>query len=84
MAMPPEVRPPSWWLNEVLSGRVHMDAAPSSVQSWARFPIFQGAREIVLMETQDERKAALARIPVLVRPLVEGEVRRIWAMRREL
>ena len=77
-------RPAPWWLNEVLSGRIHMDAAPSSVQSWARFPIFQGAREIVLMETQDERKAALARIPVLVRPLVEGEVRRIWGMRQEL
>lgn len=77
-------RPAQWWLNEVLAGRIHMDAAPVSVRSWARFPIFQGAREIVLMETQDERKAELAKVPPLIRPWVEIEVKRIWGMRREL
>lgn len=77
-------RPAQWWLNEVLAGRITMEDAPASIQSWARFPIFQGAREIVLMETQDERKAELAKVPPLIRPWVEGEVKRIWEMRREL
>ena len=79
-----EVKPVHWWLTEVLSGRTPLANAPASIQSWARFPIFQGAREIALMDTADERKAALARIPEMVRPYVEAEVRRVWPMRREL
>lgn len=81
---PEPLRRPQDWLREVLAGRIAMEDAPASVQSWARFPIFQGAREIVLMETQDERKAELAKVPPLIRPWVEGEVVRLWPMRREL
>lgn len=76
--------PVQWWLTEVLSGRIPIKDAPASIQSWARFPIFEGAKEIVLMPTADERKAALARVPELVRPCLETEVRRLWGMRGKL
>ena len=83
--MPAEpVKSPQQWLNEVLAGHLPLQDAPDSIQSWARFPIYQGAREIVLMDTQDERRAALAKIPSLVRPYVEAEVRRIWGWRHLL
>lgn len=72
---------PQQWLNEVLSGRIAMEDAPASIQSWARLPIFQGACEIIALDTQDERRAELARIPQLIRPYVEREVRRVWVMR---
>lgn len=75
---------PQQWLNEVLSGRIAMEDAPASIQSWARLPIFQGACEIIALDTQDERRAELARIPQLIRPYVEREVRRVWVMRQEL
>jgi len=75
---------PQQWLNEVLSGRIAMEDAPASIQSWARLPIFQGACEIIKMDTPDERRAELAKIPPLVRPWVEAEVRRVWVMRRGL
>jgi hypothetical protein len=75
---------PQQWLNEVLSGRIAMEDAPASIQSWARLPIFQGACEIIKMDTPDERRAELAKIPPLVRPWVEAEVRRVWVMRGEL
>lgn len=75
---------PQQWLNEVLSGHIPMEDAPPSIQSWARFPIYQGAVEIVLMPTKQEREAALGKIPSSVRPYVEAEVRRIWAFRDEL
>jgi hypothetical protein len=77
-------RPAQWWLKEVLAGRIDMEEAPESVQSWARLPIFQGACEIIAMDTQDERKAELQKIPLKVRPYVESEVKRLWPMRRGL
>ena len=78
------IRPAHWWLREVLAGRVDMSSAPLPVQSWARLPIFQGAREIVLMDTKEERAAELLKVPRRVRPYVEAEVRRLWPMRLEL
>jgi hypothetical protein len=74
-------RPAHWWLKEVLAGRVEMEDAPLSVQSWARLSIFQGACEIIRIDTQDERKAELAKIPPRVRPWVEREVVRLWPSR---
>lgn len=61
-----------------------MEEAPPSVASWSRFFIYQGAAEIVAMEDKWERLAALAKVPDLIRPYVEAEVRRIWPMRGEL
>jgi len=75
---------PQQWLNEVLSGRIAMEDAPTSIQSWARLPIFQGACEIIALDTQDERRAELARIPQLIRPYVEREVVRVWPIRNDL
>jgi len=79
-----EVRPAHWWLAEVLAGRIDMEAAPASVQSWARLPIFEGAKEIVLMDTKQERAAELLKVPPRVRGYVEREVRRIWPLREQL
>ena len=78
----PVIAPPQWWLNQILSGQIRLEAAPASIQSWARFPIHQGAVEIVGMYGLDERRAALAKIPPSVRPHVEAEIKRIWPMLR--
>lgn len=78
------VRPAHWWLREILQGNIALEEAPASIQSWARHPIFEGAREIVLMENREERLAELAKVPARIRPHVEREVKRIWPMRGEL
>lgn len=79
-----EVRPVTWWLDRLLSGHFGMDEVPPAVASWSRFFVFEGAREIVLMESKLERLGALAKIPDRMRPLVEAEVKRLWPMRGEL
>lgn len=73
---------PSRWLHEILSGQIDMKAAPESIQSWARFPIYQGAVEIVKMHGVDARREALAKIPAPIRPYVEAEIKRIWPLLR--
>jgi len=78
------VRPAHWWLKQVLGGHIHMDDAPLSVQSWARLPIFEGAKEIVLMDTKQERAAELLKVPPRVRGYVEREVVRLWPLRASL
>lgn len=75
------IRTPQEWLTAVLSGQIPMQNAPQAIQSWARFPIYQGAVEIVKMDTVDERRAALEKIPPPIRPYVQAEVKRIWGWR---
>ncbi len=77
-------RPVQWWLHQYLSGALPSDQIPAAVLSWSRFFIHQGAREIVLMESREERVAALERIPASIRLLVEAEVRELWGIRGKL
>lgn len=79
-----EVRPVTWWLHQYLSGTLDADQIPPAVLSWSRFFIFEGAREIVLMDDKYERIAALAKLPQKIRPLIEAEVKRLWGMRTSL
>jgi len=79
-----EVRPVQWWLHQYLSGALPREQIPAAVLSWSQFFIYQGAREIVLMEAREERLAALEKIPASIRPLVEAEVRELWEVRKEL
>lgn len=78
------VKPVTWWLNQYLSGALDATAIPPAVLSWSRFFIFEGAREIVLMDTREERQSALNKIPKKIRPLIEAEVRRLWEVRFDL
>lgn len=76
--------PVQWWLHQFLTGAMGRDEIPAAVASWSQFFIYQGAREIVLMPTRDERMAALDKIPSKVRPYVEAEVKELWPLRRSL
>lgn len=78
------VRPVTWWLDNLLSGRFGMDEIPQSVRSWADFFFWQAAREMVLMTSADDRREALGKVPERVRPYVEAELARLWPMRREI
>ncbi len=72
---------PDRWRTEVLSGRIAYDQAPASIQSWLRHDIFLGAEAICRIENKAERTAALGKIPPLIRPYVEAEVKRLWPTR---
>jgi len=78
------VRPVSWWLTELLEGRKGMDEVPASVRSWSSFFVYRAALGIVLLPTQEERRARLDQAPPRMRPYVEEEIARLWPMRAEL
>lgn len=75
---------PSQWIDELLSGRVDLSDTPAAVQSWFRFALYKMASDVVRLPDQAARKLELAKLNDKMRPLVEAEVRRIWAWRDEL
>ena len=70
-------------ISEILDGHQHLELAPKAIQSACRLPIYQGACAILSLP-QADRKAAIEKIPLLIRPYVEAEVVRLWKERREI
>ena len=73
---------PSARLEAVLSGHVAWDDAPAGIQSWARFAFYEAACEILKAQGKTARRNMLLRIPPSMRPHVEAEAKRLWALRR--
>jgi len=67
----------------ILNGDLCLIQAPAAIQSWSRYFIHQGALAVAVLDTLDERRAALAAIPQTIRPYVEMELKRIWPMLRQ-
>lgn len=72
------VEKPSLILRRVLMGELPMRDAPDSIQSWARFPIYQAAKQIIAVKELGNRRNMLGKIPATVRPYVEAEIKRLW------
>jgi len=70
-------------MEEVLSGKLHYELAHPAIKSACRLQIYEGACEILKIP-QPLRKAALEKIPALIRPYVEEEVVRLWRMRNDV
>ena len=68
---------PSEQLRQVLSGEVDMKDAPEAIQSWARFPIYQAAKQVLAEPEKGNRRNMLGRIPSSVRPYVAAEIMRL-------
>lgn len=75
---------PSEWLTEVIEGRIALKDAPDSIQSWARFHVYQAAVGIVRLSSKEARNKALDMLPERIRPIIHEEVGRIWKWRGEL
>lgn len=73
---------PSETLNRVLDGRLAMTNAPASIQSQARLAFYDAACEVLKVTDIEKRRSMLKRIPALVRPYVEAEVKRLWTLRK--
>jgi hypothetical protein len=74
---------PSEQMHEVLSGELHYELAQPAIQSACRLQIYEGACAILKLD-QTLRKAALGKLPALIRPYVEEEVVRLWRNRNDV
>jgi len=72
---------PSEQLTALLSGKVAWEDAAPSIRSWATLQIHMAAKQIVAQPERGLRKNMLGRIPASIRPHVETEVKRLWALR---
>lgn len=76
-----DVKKPSEQLDDLLSGRVSWDDTPDAIRSWARLAFYDGAQQILAAPDKGTRRNMLGRVPPGVRPMVEAEVKRLWALR---
>ena len=70
-------------LEALLKGKVAWDDANPAIQSAAGFHIYKAATAILSMQSKEERRAALKKIPSSIRPYVEADVHRRWLKERK-
>ena len=73
---------PSKRIERILRGKVRMEDEEEGIQSACRKYIYDGAVSILAIEGREARKRALNRVPVLIRPHIEMEARRINEFRK--
>jgi hypothetical protein len=79
---PDGVARPSDQLRDLMMGKLPWDDAPEAIRSWARFGIYQAAKQIVDAPDKGTRRNMLGRVPAHMRGSVEDEVKRLWKLRK--
>jgi hypothetical protein len=74
---------PSKRIERILRGKVRMEDEEEGIQSACRKYIYDGAVSILAIEGREARRKALNRVPVLIRPHIEMEARRIHEFRKK-
>lgn len=71
-------RLPSRQLADYLEG--HDKEPAEAILSWSAFYIYDAAKQVLSLP-KDNRRAAIDKLPVHIRPLVETEIKRLWKLR---
>ena len=74
---------PSKRIERVLRGKIRMEDEDEGIQSACKKYIYDGAVSILAIEGKEARNKALSRVPVLIRPYIEMEARRIYELRKK-
>jgi len=70
---------PSQIMQSIMRGESDLERAAPAIQSACRLPIYNAALNILKMPKGD-RRAALDKLPDLIRPYIEAEVIRVFRM----
>lgn len=71
---------PTEQLNALLNGQTGWNNAPDAIRSWARFFIYRVAVSVLEMP-KEKRRAAIDRTPPSIQPILEAEIKRLYALR---
>ena len=82
MSIWPIGKRPSERIFAVLRGESQLSDEDPPIQSACSRYIFDGAKEILSIQPLERRRAALSKIPPLIRPHIEAEIMRIHRMKR--
>jgi len=73
---------PSELLDDLLSGKTAWDDADPAIRSWAGLAIYEAADMVLKQPDIGARRNMLGKIPAQMRPRVEAEVMRLFALRK--
>jgi len=74
---------PSQLIDDVMSGKTKLTDQSGPIQSACSLYIYQDAYKILKLPTKEERRLVLDRVPELLRPHIEEEVKRLWLIGRK-
>lgn len=77
----PHIAKPSEQLDALLRGEMTWIEAPLAIRSWAQMAFYDAAQQIMAGKDRAARNRMLSRVPAGLRPMVEAEVKRLWAMK---
>jgi len=69
-------------IRAVLQGKVALESEDQGIQSVCSKHIYDGARSVLKLSTKEARRAALDRVPDLIRPHLEREILRLHKARK--
>jgi hypothetical protein len=69
-------------IRAVLQGKVPLESEDQGIQSACSKHIYDGARSVLKLSTKEARRAALDRVPALIRPHLEREILRLHKARK--
>lgn len=73
---------PSERVRAVLQGKVALESEDQGIQSVCSKHIYDGANSVLKLSTREARRAALDRVPALIRPHLEREILRLHKARK--
>ena len=73
---------PSDRIKAVLSGKVALESEDAGIQSACSKKIYDGAVSVLGLSSKEARRAALDRVPDLIRPHLEREVLKLHRSRK--
>jgi hypothetical protein len=76
------VQKPSELIDKVMGGEIDLSDQSGPIRSACSRYIYEDACKVLELPTKDERRVALDKVPVLLRPYVEKEVKRVWNLRK--
>jgi hypothetical protein len=76
------VQKPSELIDKVMDGQSALEDQSKAIQSACSRYIYEDACKVLDFPTKDERRVALDKVPVLLRPHIEKEVKRLWELRK--
>jgi len=66
-----------------MDGEIELSDQSGPIQSACSRYIYEDACKVLDLPTKDERRVALNKVPVLLRPHIEKEVKKIWELRKQ-
>jgi hypothetical protein len=74
---------PSDAIADVMAGKTRLEDQQDGIRSACALPIHEAALAVLRLPNKEKRREAISAHPETIRPYIESEVKRLWALDRQ-